>query len=732
MELVLDEAAVTIPDLIVYNDDVIQKLKLDVFFLDDATVRFKIYDAEKARYEVPIEISAPVVPSTDLDKDGNPARMYLIETEHTPFRLRIRRRSDNVVIFETAGPIIFYNQFLQLSTVKPSNSLYGFGETEHYSFQYNTEWTSQGMWARDNGVGPDSNLYGHQPYHVGLEPSGHAHGIMFINSNAMEVALNPKPVLTYRTVGGILDFMIFLGPSVEGVTQQMTHYFGRSPLFPYWSIGFQICRYGYNYMETLETVVEENRAAGIPYDIQYADIDYMERRLDFTIADENSEDPRFAGIQDYFDKMRDEYNMRTIIILDPAISIEEENAVDGAWVDVNGVNYPTFSRGRDMGVYIMGEDGEIEVGKVWPYKPGVYDADLIQDGQGWDENIKNFHAVAAFPDFFNPATHDWWKNEIQIFYNGTWDGQKGQKGMHFDGIWIDMNEPASFTAGRPGSDGGNQWQRGCDHTPSPLNNPPYIPRSLNEFKNNVGLFEKTVCMTGKQWNPMTQQQEDHYNVHSLYGLSQGKPSLDACQATTGERCLIVSRSTFPGAQKHIGHWHGDNSSIWRHIKQGLIATIEFSLFGFSYTGPDICGFFGEAEREMCMRWQQIGAFFVYSRNHNGLENRRQDPAAWGPDFINSVKPILEDRYRLLPYLYTLLYRANQYGDTVVRSVMANDQYDSKTWNIDEQMMWGNGLMISPALHEGQTIVDAYFPKVILHHDRIFSSVIRITLLINHF
>jgi len=39
--------------------------------------------------------------------------------------------------------------------------------------------------------------------------------------------------------------------------------------------------------------------------------------------------------------------------------------------------------------------------------------------------------------------------------------------------------------------------------------------------------------------------------------------------------------------------------------KGLIATIEFSLFGFSYTGPDICGFFGEAEREMCMRWQQM-------------------------------------------------------------------------------------------------------------------------------
>ena len=82
-----------------------------------------------------------------------------------------------------------------------------------------------------------------------------------------------------------------------------------------------------------------------------------------------------------------------------------------------------------------------------------------------------------------------------------------------------------------------------------LNFPPYIPHSLNEYKNGVGLFEKTICMTGSQFNPATGNQESHYNLHSLYGYSQGQPTLEACQRATGKRCLIVSRSTFPGKSR---------------------------------------------------------------------------------------------------------------------------------------------------------------------------------------
>ena len=46
---------------------------------------------------------------------------------------------------------------------------------------------------------------------------------------------------------------------------------------------FQVCRYDYPNMTEMTKVVEGVRSYGIPYDVQYADIDYMDRQLDFTI-----------------------------------------------------------------------------------------------------------------------------------------------------------------------------------------------------------------------------------------------------------------------------------------------------------------------------------------------------------------------------------------------------------------------------------------------------------------
>ena len=47
----------------------------------------------------------------------------------------------------------------------------------------------------------------------------------------------------------------------------------------------------------------------------------------------------------------------------------------------------------------------------------------------------------------------------------------------------------------------------------------------------------------------------------------------------------------------------------------------------------------------------------------------QDPAAFGEEFANKACKVLQTRYRLLPFLYTLFYEAQIDGSTVVRPIM---------------------------------------------------------------
>ncbi|KAK7798775.1 hypothetical protein U0070_005757 [Myodes glareolus] len=62
-------------------------------------------------------------------------------------------------------------------------------------------------------------------------------------------------------------------------------------------------------------------------------------------------------------------------------------------------------------------------------------------------------------------------------------------------------------------------------------------------------------------------------------------------------------------------------------------------------------------------------FYPFSRNHNTIGTKRQDPVSWNSTFEDISRSVLETRYTLLPYLYTLMYKAHTEGSTVVRPLL---------------------------------------------------------------
>jgi len=63
----------------------------------------------------------------------------------------------------------------------------------------------------------------------------------------------------------------------------------------------------------------------------------------------------------------------------------------------------------------------------------------------------------------------------------------------------------------------------------------------------------------------------------------------------------------------------------------------------------------------------------------------------------------------------LFYQNYINGDPVIRPLLLEFPEDENTYNIDEQFMWGSGLMIVPILYPNVTTTSAYFPEGIWYN-----------------
>ena len=298
----------------------ISMLKFDFQIIGDSVGHFKFTDNNASRYEVPLELWPDGRRPTS--NSGQPKFMFNAAfAANKTFAFQISRTdSSNRILWDTTiGGLVYEDQYLQIATRLPSINLYGFGENVHQTFRHDfMGFKTWPLFARDQPPSsplPESyaNLYGVHPFYMCIEEDGQAHGVLLLNSNAMEYVTTPEPGLIYRTIGGILDFYIFAGPTPADVIAQYWSLIGRPMMPPYWAFGYQLSRYGYADANEVNETVWRNYQAGIPQETQVIDIDYMDRYRDFTIGAEFTSLPQLA-------EELHNLNKKLIIILDPAIS----------------------------------------------------------------------------------------------------------------------------------------------------------------------------------------------------------------------------------------------------------------------------------------------------------------------------------------------------------------------------------------------------------------------------
>jgi alpha-glucosidase len=131
---------------------------------------------------------------------------------------------------------------------------------------------------------------------------------------------------------------------------------------------------------------------------------------------------------------------------------------------------------------------------------------------------------------------------------------------------------------------------------------------------------------------------------------------------------VLTRASFAGGQRYAATWTGDNSSTWNHLRLSTAMLLNLGLSGFAHAGADVGGFVGAPSAELLTRWIQVGAFTPLFRDHTAKGTPPQEPWVHGPEHTALRRAAIEERYRLLPYLYALAEETARTGVPMMRPV----------------------------------------------------------------
>jgi len=180
--------------------------------------------------------------------------------------------------------------------------------------------------------------------------------------------------------------------------------------------------------------------------------------------------------------------------------------------------------------------------------------------------------------------------------------------------------------------------------------------------------------------------------------------------------VMLARSGFTGVQGVAQiHWVGDQQTDWGEL-DGLPtvtpALLNLGLAGQPFVSLDIAGFSvgaGPSTKELYMRWTELGAFVPVMRTHQGADkvnnwhwNADEDTTAHFRKFTYIHCALMND-------FMTLAAEAETSGAPIVRHLMLVFPNDAETWNISDQFMIGDSLLVAPVTEQGATSRSVYFP-----------------------
>ena len=205
------------------------------------------------------------------------------------------------------------------------------------------------------------------------------------------------------------------------------------------------------------------------------------------------------------------------------------------------------------------------------------------------------------------------------------------------------------------------------------------------------------------------------DVRNIYPLLVNKTVYEGLYNETNQRPMILTRCAFPGIQRYgSAMWSGDVGNDWETFRRQLTAGLGMQAAGIPWWTYDAGGFFrpgnqytDQAYIERMLRWIETSVFLPLMRVHGYMSNT--EPWNYGAEAQKAIGRALNERYRLLPYIYSHAAEIASDGSTLMRPLVFDFASDAKALDQKYEYMFGRSLLVSPVTEPGVTSWQTYLP-----------------------
>ena len=257
----------------------------------------------------------------------------------------------------------------------------------------------------------------------------------------------------------------------------------------------------------------------------------------------------------------------------------------------------------------------------------------------------------------------------------------------------------------------------------------------NYYENGIRIFwldEAEPEFTGYEYEQYRYLRGADLEVGNIYPKEYARMAYEGMEAEGQQNIVNLLRCAWAGSHRYGALvWSGDIDSSFRSLRNQLTAGLNMGLAGIPWWTTDIGGFHGgnihdPKFHEILVRWFEFGTFCPVMRLHGFREPFKQPLGTTGGGKMNSgaenevwsygeevyeiCKKYMELRETLRPYVRGLMKEAHEKGTPVMRPLFYDFPDDPKTWEIEDQYMFGSDILVAPILYADERERTLYLPK----------------------